>query len=448
MLLTITLSLLLAADPAQTAARESLGERLFEETGFSSPQGDMITSCALCHTTSDPLGYRAFTELFSRSWIPWRTKDRGRETLRNTPTVLDLADHDFIHFDGEFLSLEEQSQKTLVGRNFGWFPEEKEAALAKIRAALHETDGSDSYREAFANAYDVDIDSLDGEETVRAIAHAISDFVRSLKSEHSSPYDRFVAVNNIRTAPKPGEGPKRYGTYVLKRIAKIEEANTLTLPKGFDAAALEGYKIFLASRGADKAGNCVTCHTPPAFTDRTFHNAGVTQDAYDNLHGHGSFLALDIPVYANARRPLERLHSPASKQRPDEVDLGYWNFATFGNSPLYHAQDSETEFLDRTIATFKTPTLRNLSATDPYMHNGAYVTLEDTLDQKIRAGFDTRMGQARNPDPELEPIHFISDDIPALFAFLNALNDAGKRISAPSRKPLGEGAGLSSRYKR
>lgn len=447
MLLTLSLTLLLAADSGQTAAREALGERLFHDTRFSSPQGDMITSCALCHTADDPLGYRAFTELFSRSWVPWRSKDRERETLRNTPTVLDLADHRFIHFDGEFRSLEEQSRKTITGRNFGWFPEERETALAQILAVMRE-DGPRSYREAFLNAYGVDIHALDGAETVDAIARAISDFVRGLKSERSSPYDVFAAANGIPPAPRPGEGPKRYGVHVLERVAALERTESLKLSERFDLMALEGYKIFLRSAGTGKAGNCVTCHVPPSFTDRIFHNAGVTQDAYDGQHGHGSFLALDIPIYADARRPVNRFHSPASRKRPGEVDLGYWNFAMFGNSPLYHAQDSETEFLDRTIATFKTPTLRNVSATDPYMHNGAYVTLEDVLDQKIRAAFFARMGQLRNSDPELEAIHIISDDIPALFAFLNALNDAGKRVSVPSRKPLGEGAGIASRYAR
>lgn len=98
--------------------------------------GDMEGSCASCHMPSDPLGYRAFTEALSRSWRPWRNEDPGRESLRNTPTLLDLAGHSFIHFDDEFRSLAEQARQNLVGRNFGWSPSEKRVALDHIYAAL------------------------------------------------------------------------------------------------------------------------------------------------------------------------------------------------------------------------------------------------------------------------------------------------------------------------
>ena len=450
MIFVLAVTALIAAeappDDTLQSAPETLGQQLFHDTRFSNPRGDMETSCASCHMRSDPLGYRAFTEALSHSWHPWRNEDPSREALRNTPTLLDLADHPLIHFDGEFHSLEEQARKTLVGRNFGWLPSEKQTALDHIYAAIHAQDASQSYRERFLTDYTIDIDSLDRVQLVNAMGNAIADFVRSLRSEYTSAYDRFLTLNKIDPAPKPGEGPKGYGTRLLEEMAKNEEEGTLRLPEAFSPLALEGYKTFLRTTGRDQAGNCVACHVPPTFTDFTFHNAGVTQDIYDGAHGEGSFTALAIPSDPNTPRPMKKFLSISSRKRPGHVDLGHWNYAKFGASPLYRAQDSESAFLERTIATFKTPTLRNLAATDPYMHDGGYVTLEEALDLKIRAAFLARMGQLRNPDPELEHIHIFEDDIPALFAFLNALNDAGKRVAVPSKTPRSASGTLSSRY--
>ncbi len=452
MMFALAVTVLIAAEttPEFTAlsARETLGSQLFHDTRFSSPRGDMETSCASCHMRSDPLGYRAFTERLSRSWLPGRNEDPGRETLRNTPTLLDLAGQPFIHLDGEFSSLEEQTRKTLVGRNFGWLPSERQTALDHINAALHAPGPPQSYREQFQAAYALDIDSLDREQLVNAMGNAIADFMRSLTSEYTSSYDQFIALNHIDPSPKDGEGPHRYGTRLLQDVLRTEEKGLLGLPEAFSPLALEGYKIFLRTSGTDRAGNCVACHVPPTFSDVSFHNTGVTQDAYDGAHGEGSFTALAIPAYPNATRPMKKFHTAASRRTPGEVDLGHWNYAKVGVSPLYREQDSETVFLESTIATFKTPALRNLAATDPYMHNGGYITLEEALDQKIRAAFLARMGQLRNPDPELERIHIFEDDIPALFAFLNTLNDANRRLATPSKVPLSPSGTLSSRYSR
>ena len=101
---------------------------------------------------TDPSGHRAFTEDLSRSGRPWRRGDNGRDTLRNTPTILDLAEAQFLHLDGEFLSLEQLSRETLVGRNFGWLPDERLEAVQHFRSVLQRDVGENSYSRQFNQA--------------------------------------------------------------------------------------------------------------------------------------------------------------------------------------------------------------------------------------------------------------------------------------------------------
>ena len=106
-------------------------------------------------------------------------------------------------------------------------------------------------------------------------------------------------------------------------------------------------------------GNCTACHVGPTFSDERLHNTGVAW--------------LDGKL----------------------ADEG----AGQGN--------------------FKTPTLREVARTPPYMHDGSLKTLEDVVE------FYDRGGNA-NPglDPELRPLHLTAEEKPALIAFLRSL--AGK----------------------
>ena len=48
------------------------------------------------------------------------------------------------------------------------------------------------------------------------------------------------------------------------------------------------------------------------------------------------------------------------------------------------------------------------------------------------SAFLYRMGRLRNGDPEMEHVRISEDDVPALFAFLNALNNKGERVATPT----------------
>ena len=195
-------------------------------------------------------------------------------------------------------------------------------------------------------------------------------------------------------------------------------------------------------------GNCTACHTPPDFTDRSFHNNGASQEEYDSVHGDGAFNRLAIPSYAERSRHPERylpatpqhpsateiFRTPPNAANPRAADLGMWNIFANPDYPEPQAAlrkivcpgDSSCDprqALPRTIALFRTPTLRDLEDSAPFMHTGRFQTIEDVLRYYIRTSDLARHGAIRNGAPELGGINIDEQDIVPLAAFLRSLNE-------------------------
>ena len=404
---------------AITPAQARLGERLFRDERFSAPQGDLPASCASCHFfDEDPQGLRPFADFFNRSWISYRPQSPQRFELRNSPGLLDVAAQPRLHYDGEFASLEELVTGTFAGRPMGWLPGEQEQALTQLQKVVLQ---DNNYRTQFKTAYGVELEKLNRREIAQHVAQAVADFMRTLKSKMNSPYDQFVQVNGLPTKPAKDESAATFAERLLVRVKALESAKTLKLPNGFNAAAVQGLKLFYSS------GNCVTCHAPPLFTDFSYHNLGVSQIEYDLIFGDGAFTKLEIPNAAQARRPTEQFRQFPTKGKPGEVDLGHWNFLDLKTSPLRRTNESDDQLLARMIGAVKTPGLRHLAYTYPYMHNGAYTTLEDTVRELQRLSEMARAGQVRAADDELLKIRIADADVAPLVAFLNSLNEDLKR---------------------
>ena len=112
-------------------------------------------------------------------------------------------------------------------------------------------------------------------------------------------------------------------------------------------------------------GNCVSCHVGPNFTDEQFHNTGVA-----------------------------------------------WSAGLFWDRGRAEVTQDDSE-----EGAFKTPTLRDVSRTAPYMHDGSFRTLEDVVEF-----YST--GARPNPrlDREIAPRNFTQEERRALVAFLRALD--------------------------
>lgn len=280
---------------------------------------------------------------------------------------------------------------------------------------------------------------------------------------NGSPYDVFLQKNGLPRKPAPNESSADYATRLLKRIQNLSSPQFVTAADGsfvthtqafqFGPAELAGLKIFFAASNASPValqtggvGNCTACHVPPRFTDFRFHNTGATQEEYDSLHGAGAFAQLPVPTLKERRKnynaylPKTPNHPNASgifravpeADNPSLVDLGVWNI--FANSDFPKSQNelrqalgegsqSAAAFLPQTIARFKTPGLRDLAHSEPYLHTGRMDSLEDVIDFYRRFSDLTRSGNNRNGDPELRGIALTEDDTAPLAAFLRGLTE-------------------------
>lgn len=83
------------------------------------------------------------------------------------------------------------------------------------------------------------------------------------------------------------------------------------------------------------------------------------------------------------------------------------------------------------IGAFKTPTLREVALTAPYMHDGSLNTLEEVIDYYDRGGIPNS-----NLSPMLKPLHLSVEDKKALKSFLEALCGEGwQHFSEPKVFP-------------
>lgn len=134
---------------------------------------------------------------------------------------------------------------------------------------------------------------------------------------------------------------------------------------------------------------CVNCHNGPNFTDGKFHNEGLT------YYG----------------RKLEDLGRYEVTKQPEDV------------------------------GRFKTPSLRNVARTAPYMHNGLF-DLDGVLNM-YNAGMPTVRRKASQKDdplfpvksPHLQPLGLNKQDLADLKAFLEALTETRLRMRPPELPP-------------
>ncbi|MEM9641528.1 MAG: cytochrome c peroxidase [Pseudomonadota bacterium] len=149
-------------------------------------------------------------------------------------------------------------------------------------------------------------------------------------------------------------------------------------------AARRGQGIFSGK------GGCIACHNGARFTDDLAYNTGVpgNPDIWSDPERHVAFVTyakfMGIENYMNLRE-----------------DLGAYIRT--------HREEARRTFL--------TPTLRELTYTAPYMHNGVFETLEDVVDFYDAGGGDDPL-----KDPRLGPLGLVPSEKADLIAFLESLS--------------------------
>lgn len=180
-------------------------------------------------------------------------------------------------------------------------------------------------------------------------------------------------------------------------------------------AAQRGLKLFLGK------GQCVACHSGPNFSDGQFHRTAVPEFVGQREPDLGRSVALAslrassfgrhgrYSDDAEARRGAAGLNKAAEAGRQGAVDAGRHAVADAGR----HAA------ADPGRSAFRTPSLRNVAVTGPYMHNGSLESLADVV--RHYAGFGVR--QAPHADARLRRISLSEADQADLVAFLHTLTD-------------------------
>jgi len=88
---------------------------------------------------------------------------------------------------------------------------------------------------------------------------------------------------------------------------------------------------------------------------------------------------------------------------------------------------------DKDMGAFKTPGLRNVAETYPYLHDGSEATLEDVISLYDRGGV---------PNPHLDrlmlPLHLTATEKADLVEFLKSLTGPVPAVSVPTLPPSEE----------
>ncbi|MGH8670799.1 MAG: cytochrome-c peroxidase [Burkholderiales bacterium] len=182
--------------------------------------------------------------------------------------------------------------------------------------------------------------------------------------------------------------------------------------KQADALSAEeklGFAVF-----SGKAG-CTSCHvvneTYAIFSDNRFHNTGIGWEASMGKSSAKQKVQLAPGVFVDVERSIIDSFSEAPQN-----DVGRYAVT----------RDPDDRW------KYKTPSLRNLSLTAPYMHDGSLDSIEDVIRFYDKGGIDNPL-----KDPKLAALKLTPEEQKALAAFLRSLTgDNVEKLAAEARSAL------------
>jgi cytochrome c peroxidase len=362
----------LPADPSNAVADDpaaaALGRALFFDPRFSA-NGQV--ACATCHapglyfTDGKPLGKGVGTinrhtmSLIGSAYSPWYTWDGKADSLW-AQALLPLehpAEHGSDRLSYARLLAEHYGEQyTAI---FGPLPDLPDGRRFGGQAAPQ---GSPQQQAAWAS-----LSAADQEAITRVAVNmgkALAAYQRTLLP-HAARFDRYVGALDAAGALRSDAGED-------SRLSDEE---------------LAGLRLFIGK------GQCINCHNGPLLTNFEFHNTGVP-----GVPG--------LPLDHGRRAGL------AALQASDFTCLGRYSDAAPGECGeiRFLAADSPTA-----DGSFRTPTLRNVGATAPYMHGGQYATLREAIEHYSEGGY------ALAGHNELSPLNLSEQEVGALVAFLATL---------------------------
>ena len=360
----------LSPDPSNRVGDDSraaeLGHALFFDARFS---GDDAVACATCHQPD-----RYFTDGLVRA-------DVGRGTTkRHTPTIVGTAYNAWFYWDGR--------------RDSQWAQ-----ALTPLEAAVEHSGTRAQYAQRVATFYRQPYEAIFGPLPDISDPSAFPPTAGPFGNDEEqtawagmSQADQTqidVVYANIGKALAAYErrilpGRSRFDDYAQAVAANdTEQMNSL-----FTQEEATGLRLFIGQ------ANCTDCHNGPIFSNGTFHNIGLTAlggEVIDTGRVDGVLQVRDDPFNC----------------------LG--DFSDAAPADCQELRFVKLEGVEL-VGAFKTPSLRNVGQTAPYMHNGSLADLDAVL-AHYNAAPPAFPGHS-----DLIPLDFTAEQIGALKAFLLTLN--------------------------
>lgn len=297
-----------------------------------------------------------------------RTSEGVGKMTRNAPTVIGAAWSPWLFWDGRKDSSWSQALAPLES------PIEHGMTRAGVIAVLRE---DADYRGRYTALFGALPAAVDADGVTRAFANlgkAIEAYERKLRPGPSR-FDRYVAAVLNGVEPSP--------------------ADRLTVEES------EGLHVFIDPN----RGNCIRCHKGPLFADELFHNIGIDDGADGAAPGD--------PQQGRKAGFRDMLLDPFNC-------LGKYGDAPGGSCHDLKAAGESSNVL----GAFKTPSLRNVALTAPYMHTGQYPDLKAVM-QHYRNRPESRLGES-----ELDRLTISDAEFEQLEAFLRTLDGP---IDAPAK---------------
>ncbi len=332
------------------------------EGGLGTVGDSGMVACADCH---DPAHW--FTDTRS---VPNRTSLGTARTKRNSPSIVNAVYYEWGGWAGAHDQMWKQAATVIENRD----------ALNGDRLTFAHVI-YDHYRDDFA----------------RAVRAARS---RARRGGHVRPVP---AQGQARRSGVGQHGRRRSGARQQDRreLRKALEAYERRIVSGnapFDRyvaeeptalteSAKRGLKLFIGKAA------CATCHEGPTFTDQRFHNTGVSQQAPDGGRVD------DAPRLVNA----------------------FNGAGPFSDDPIAgQAKLAEAAQLPVQPGEFRTKSLRHLTETGPYFHDGSAETLEDVVRFYNRGGGEPSSYPGAK-DAMLVLLNLTDGEVADLVEFLRAL---------------------------
>jgi cytochrome c peroxidase len=344
-----------------------LGHALFFDSNLSA---DASVSCATCHMAA-----RHFTDGLVRSV--------GIGTAgRNAPSVVGAAHAPWQFWDGRRDSLWSQALAPLeAGVEMG------STRLEVVRYVTGNPRYRDAYTELFGAAPDLGPGSALPERAgpfaggeAKAAWQRLPSEVRQRVNRGFANVGKAIEAYERRLRP----GPSRFDRYA-ESVFEAGAAQATLL----DANESAGLRLFLDMERTQ----CLRCHNGPLLTNQSFHNVGTARGGEMDF---GRFLGIQSVL-------LDPFNC-----------LGPFSDAETGSC-------GELEFVDgrnveHLTGAFKTPSLREVARTGPYMHDGSFATLSSVIEHYRRPPPVEGTGH------ELTPLDLTDEEAAQLVTFLGALD--------------------------